>query len=168
MLWMRGIIFFKVRNFTCIIHTGCMDGGEIVHCNAHYGHDYPFGPNRYFSDCFFFLQFSVLASENQIMCSVHLSLYQVHRELKNHVGWVNGIIIKHRFSYNFIFRLHEGAPKAVLEDDRLVLKTMFWIIEKIVETFVTNVIFYRVWVYPQIGESCNCWFIVWWVFAEEE
>ena len=27
-----------------------MDGGEIVHCNAHYGHDYPFGPNRYFSD----------------------------------------------------------------------------------------------------------------------
>ena len=26
------------------------------------------------------------ASENQIMCSVHLSLYQVHRELKNHVG----------------------------------------------------------------------------------
>ena len=47
---MRGIFFFKVRNFTCIIHTGCMDGGEIVHCNAHYGHDYPFGPNRYFSD----------------------------------------------------------------------------------------------------------------------
>ena len=45
---------------------------------------------------------------------------------------------------------------------------MFRIIEKIVETFVTNVIFYRVWVYPQIGESCNCWFIVWWVFAAPE
>ena len=55
-----------------------------------------------------------------------------------------GIIIKHQFSYNFIFRLHEGAPKAVLKDDRLVLRTIFRIIEKIVETFVTNVIFYRV------------------------
>merc|ERR1712037_92453 len=36
-----------VKNFTCVIHTGCMDGGEIVHCHARYGHDYPFGPDRY-------------------------------------------------------------------------------------------------------------------------
>jgi len=36
-----------VKNFTCIIHTGCTDGGEIVHCHARYGHDYPFGPDRY-------------------------------------------------------------------------------------------------------------------------
>ena len=24
--------------------AGCRGGGEVVHCNAAYGHDYPFGP----------------------------------------------------------------------------------------------------------------------------
>lgn len=35
------------QNFECIIHSGCRGGGEIVHCHANYGHDYPFGPNQY-------------------------------------------------------------------------------------------------------------------------
>lgn len=36
-----------VQGFTCLIHSECRGGGEVVHCNANYGHDYPFGPDRY-------------------------------------------------------------------------------------------------------------------------
>jgi len=36
-----------VQGFTCFSHSGCRGGGEVVHCNAEYGHDYPFGPDRY-------------------------------------------------------------------------------------------------------------------------
>lgn len=35
------------NGWACIIHSGCKGGGEIVACTANYGHDYPFGPNRY-------------------------------------------------------------------------------------------------------------------------
>ena len=33
-----------VDNWNCVIRSGCAGGGEIVHCNANYGHDYPFNP----------------------------------------------------------------------------------------------------------------------------
>jgi len=36
-----------VQGFSCIIHAGCLGGGEVVACNAKYGHDYPFAPDRY-------------------------------------------------------------------------------------------------------------------------
>ena len=34
------------QGFSCIIHTGCLGGGEVVACSAKYAHDYPFGPDR--------------------------------------------------------------------------------------------------------------------------
>ena len=34
------------QGFSCIIHTGCFGGGEVVACAAKYAHDYPFGPDR--------------------------------------------------------------------------------------------------------------------------
>jgi len=33
------------NNWSCITHKGCTSGGEVVHCSANYGHDYPFAPN---------------------------------------------------------------------------------------------------------------------------
>ena len=36
----------STQDFTCFIHSECRGGGEVVHCNANYGHDYPFGPDR--------------------------------------------------------------------------------------------------------------------------
>ena len=36
-----------VQGFTCFSHSECRGGGEVVHCNAKYGHDYPFGPDRF-------------------------------------------------------------------------------------------------------------------------
>ena len=34
------------QGFSCVIHSGCLGGGELVACAAKYGHDYPFGPDR--------------------------------------------------------------------------------------------------------------------------
>ena len=34
------------QGFSCMIHTGCLGGGEVVACVAKYAHDYPFGPDR--------------------------------------------------------------------------------------------------------------------------
>jgi len=37
----------NVQDFVCLVHSGCRGGGEVVHCQGVYGHDYPFGPDRY-------------------------------------------------------------------------------------------------------------------------
>jgi len=36
-----------VQGFACTMYTDCRGGGEVVSCSAQYGHDYPFGPDRY-------------------------------------------------------------------------------------------------------------------------
>ena len=37
----------NVQDFVCLVHSGCRGGGEVVHCQGVYGHDYPFGPDRW-------------------------------------------------------------------------------------------------------------------------
>ena len=44
-----------VDNWNWVIRSGCNGGGEIVHCNANYGHDYPF--SQRFSKTFEFLSY---------------------------------------------------------------------------------------------------------------
>ena len=35
-----------VDGWGCVRWSGCDQGREVVHCNASYGHDYPFGDQR--------------------------------------------------------------------------------------------------------------------------
>ena len=35
------------QGFQCVVHSSCRGGGEVVACTASYGHDYPFGPDRW-------------------------------------------------------------------------------------------------------------------------
>ena len=35
-----------VEGWNCVQWSGCDQGKEVVHCNAVYGHDYPFSSQR--------------------------------------------------------------------------------------------------------------------------